>query len=57
MLALPPDAADGNAPMRSERVDLTNRQQHFDIPADRAPSALSLDRNTWMLVEATMTTK
>jgi hypothetical protein len=38
--------------MRIERIELTQRQQTFEIPADKAPSSVKLDPNTWVLMEA-----
>jgi aminopeptidase N len=36
---------------RIEKVELTQVSQRFEIAADRAPSDLTLDPNTWMLME------
>jgi aminopeptidase N len=43
---------EGTAPMRIERIEMTQRQQTFEIPADKAPSSVKLDPNTWVLMEA-----
>jgi aminopeptidase N len=43
---------EGTAPMRIERIEMTQRSQRFEIAADRAPTSVTLDPNTWMLMEA-----
>ncbi|MEO8622330.1 MAG: M1 family metallopeptidase [bacterium] len=45
---------EGTAPMRIERIELTQRTQTFEIAADRAPASLALDPGTWTLMEATL---
>ncbi|MFL5489238.1 MAG: hypothetical protein ACJ8AJ_12235 [Gemmatimonadaceae bacterium] len=44
-------AADSAAGLRIEKIDLTQENQRFEIAADRAPSDVALDPNTWMLME------
>ena len=44
--------ADSTSPMRVERVEMTQRQQHFELSADRAPTSVTLDPGTWLLFEA-----
>jgi hypothetical protein len=43
--------ADSSAMPRIEKVELTQASQRFEIAADRAPSDVVLDPNTWMLME------
>jgi aminopeptidase N len=40
------------APPRVERCELTGREGHFTFPADAEPADVTLDPNTWMLMEA-----
>ena len=40
------------AQMRVEKIELTQKQQRFEIAADKAPVAVTLDPNTWALMEA-----
>jgi len=44
-------AADSTVSVRIEKVELTQASQRFEIAADRAPSDVALDPNTWMLME------
>ena len=44
-----PDSAGA---MRTERIDLTQKRQRFEITADRAPKDVVLDPNVWMLMDA-----
>ena len=44
--------ADSASPLRVERLEMTQRQQHFELSADRAPASVTLDPNTWLLFEA-----
>ncbi|MEO7456739.1 MAG: M1 family metallopeptidase [Gemmatimonadaceae bacterium] len=48
-------AGDAPAAMRIERIEMTQRQQHFEIAADKAPASVKLDPNTWTLMEAKLT--
>lgn len=38
--------------MRIEKVELTQARQRFEIAADQAPRAVTLDPNVWILMEA-----
>ena len=40
-----------------ERTELTERRQTFTVAADRTPTSVRLDPNTWMLMEATFVPK
>ena len=42
---------EGNVVPRIERIELTQASHRFEIAADRAPSDVVLDPNTWMLME------
>jgi aminopeptidase N len=33
------------------RIEMTGSRQRFEIPAERAPAAVTLDPNTWMLID------
>jgi aminopeptidase N len=46
-------AADGSAEPRAQRVELVDRRQRFDIAADQAPAAVTLDPGCWTLMKAT----
>jgi aminopeptidase N len=45
-------ADSGGGPMRTEKVDLREKRQRFEIAADRAPKDVVLDPNVWMLMDA-----
>ena len=49
-LGVTPDS--GGGPMRIEKVELTQARQRFEIAADQAPRAVTLDPNVWILMEA-----
>jgi hypothetical protein len=34
------------------RIEMTEKQQHFEIPVEREPAVVTLDPNTWVLMEA-----
>ena len=40
---------------RIEKIEMTGKQQKFEIAADDAPSSVELDPNTWMLMDAKFT--
>ena len=44
-------AGDGTTAPRIEKLELTQASQRFEIAAERAPSDVALDPNTWMLME------
>ena len=43
---------EGTTPARVERIEMLQREQRFEIPADRAPTSVRLDPGTWALIEA-----
>jgi aminopeptidase N len=43
--------AQGPAGLRIEKIELTQARQRFEIPADRAPKELTLDPNTWVMMD------
>jgi len=43
-------AVDGG--LRTERIELREKQQRFEIAADKEPTAVTVDPNTWVLMEA-----
>jgi aminopeptidase N len=45
-------AVDGRA-TRTERIQVNDRQNRITIASDREPAAVTLDPNTWLLMEAT----
>ena len=46
---------DGVSQTRIEKVELTQKQQRFEISADKEPSKVVLDPNTWTLMESRFT--
>jgi aminopeptidase N len=44
--------ADGSAEPRIEKIELTERRQHFEIKADKAPASVTLDPNCWVLMKS-----
>lgn len=44
--------AQGVAQTKFEKIEMTRKQQKFEIAADMAPTAVELDPNTWMLMDA-----
>jgi aminopeptidase N len=49
-------SVEGAAP-RIEKIELTQKQQHFQIASDKEPSAVVLDPDTWILMDAKFTRK
>jgi len=47
-IAIVPDS--GNA-LRIEKIDMTQARQRFEIPADKAPKEVTLDPNTWVMMD------
>ncbi len=47
-IAIVPDS--GNA-LRVEKIDLTQAKQRFEIPADKAPKEVTLDPNSWVMMD------
>jgi aminopeptidase N len=37
---------------RIEKIEMTQKQQHFEMAAERAPDSVTLDPNTWVLMDA-----
>ena len=37
-----------------ERIEMTAKQQRFEIAAEQAPASVTLDPNTWMLMDANL---
>jgi aminopeptidase N len=44
--------AGGTTATRIEKIEMTQKQQRFEIAADKVPAAVRLDPNTWTLMEA-----
>ncbi len=40
---------------RTTKIEMTAKQQHFEIATDQEPSAVELDPNTWILMDAKFT--
>ena len=38
-----------------DRIEMTRKQQRFELAADQPPASVTLDPNTWMLMEAQLT--
>jgi aminopeptidase N len=49
---LPLEVAVKGAEVRFEKIEMTAKQQTFEIAADREPSSVELDPHTWMLMDA-----
>jgi aminopeptidase N len=45
-------SSEGSSQSRTEKVELTERKQHFEIAADKAPASVTLDPNCWVLMKA-----
>jgi aminopeptidase N len=45
-------ALDGASATRIEKLELTQQQQRFEFPADKAPASVTLDPNCWVLMKA-----
>ena len=45
-------STDGANEPRIEKLELTERKQHFDFLAEKTPSAVTLDPNCWILMKA-----
>ena len=41
----------GGTQMRIEKIEMTGKQQKFEIAADEAPNGVELDPNTWVLMD------
>jgi aminopeptidase N len=41
--------------VRIAKIEMTGKQQKFEIAADEEPSSVELDPNTWMLMDAKFT--
>jgi len=44
--------AQGAAPTKFEKIEMTRKEQKFEIAADQVPTAVALDPNTWVLMDA-----
>ncbi len=49
---LPLEIAVKNRQVRIEKIEMTAKQQRFEIAAGEEPEAVELDPNTWMLMDA-----
>ena len=38
-----------------EKLQFTQKQQHFEIAADQEPAAVDLDPNIWLLIDTKLT--
>jgi aminopeptidase N len=43
---------EGAPQLKIEKIELTQKQQRFEIAADKEPTAVALDPNTWVLMES-----
>jgi aminopeptidase N len=41
-----------DGPQKIEKIELTQKQQQFQIAADKEPTSVALDPNTWVLMES-----
>jgi len=46
--------ADGSAETRIEKIEMKERQGRFEIRADKAPSAVTIDPNRWVLMKSSV---
>ena len=44
--------SEGAPQAKIEKIELTQKQQRFEIAADKEPAAVALDPNTWVLMES-----
>jgi hypothetical protein len=49
--------AAGTAPPRVHKIELTAASGTFSIPADAEPTAVTIDPNSWVLLESAELTK
>ena len=56
-LPLEVGVADGTAAPATARIEMTGKQQTFGIPAEKEPSSVEVDPNTWMLMDARLARK
>jgi aminopeptidase N len=49
---LPLEVAVKGSQARIEKIEMTGKQQKFEIAADQEPASVELDPNTWMLVDS-----
>jgi aminopeptidase N len=49
--------SEGASEPRVETILMTSRRQRFEVAAEKAPSAVELDPNTWMLMDASFAKK
>ncbi len=47
--------AEGSTEPRIEKIELTERQQHFEVKADKPPASVALDPNCWVLMKSSFT--
>jgi len=45
-------STNGAARPRIEKVEMTQKQQHFEVPSGQEPVSVELDPDTWMLMDA-----
>ncbi len=50
-LPLDVGVAAGAAPLKIEKIELTGKQQRFEIAAGQEPASVEIDPNTWMLAD------
>ena len=43
---------EGSPQLKIEKIELTQKQQRFEIAADKEPTAITLDPDTWVLMES-----
>jgi aminopeptidase N len=45
---------EGTAEPRIEKIEMTERTQRFEIPAEKAPPSVTLDPNCWVLMKSSV---
>jgi aminopeptidase N len=48
---------EGSTTMRIEKVELTGRRQRFELKADKVPTSVTLDPNTWVLMRSSLSAR
>ena len=43
---------EGAPQLKIEKIELTQKQERFEIAADKEPTAVTLDPDTWVLMES-----
>jgi hypothetical protein len=47
----------GAGPAKLDRIEMSDRQQRFDLVAAEEPASVTLDPNSWLLMDARLVKK